>query len=204
MVAASARYVVVDKPAGLLSVPGKGPGKRRCAASIIAGLFPAASGPLVVHRLDMETSGLMVLGLDPEAQRALSAAFEARVVRKAYTALVAGDIAGDSGTISLPIRADIENRPVQIVDPVRGRESVTHWRMLARETDRTRVLFTPVTGRTHQIRVHAASGLGRPIVGDSLYGDGSPAPRLMLHACELGFPDPSTGGLVEFSSPAPF
>lgn len=212
IIAATNRYVVIDKPTGVLSVPGKGPEKADCAAARVAAQFPHARGPLVIHRLDMETSGLMVFGLDEDAQRELSAQFEGREVEKSYTALITASarepVAPDpldqaAGTIALPIRGDLERRPVQIVDPVNGRESVTHWRVLSREIDRIRVLFRPITGRTHQIRVHAASGLFRPILGDELYG-GPEAPRLMLHASSLSFLEPGTVRRVEFQSAAPF
>jgi tRNA pseudouridine32 synthase/23S rRNA pseudouridine746 synthase len=212
VVVATDRYVVIDKPTGMLSVPGKGPERADCAVARIAARF-RSSGPLVVHRLDMETSGLMVFGLDEEAQRDLSAQFERRRVEKTYTALVAGlhpswpgqsdPLIKDEGTISLSLRGDLERRPLQIVDPVDGREAVTHWRVLSREIDRVRILFKPVTGRTHQIRVHAASGLGHPIIGDELYG-GPETPRLMLHATSLSFLEPGTERRVEFVSSAPF
>lgn len=213
MIAATSRYAVVDKPSGMLSVPGKGPEKGDCAAARVARMFPQATGPLVVHRLDMETSGLLVFGLDEGAQRELSNQFETRVVDKGYTALLTGTLAPgwpgadplerDEGEISLPLRGDLERRPLQIADPVNGREAVTHWRVLSREIDRVRVRFDPVTGRTHQLRVHAASGLGHPIVGDELYG-GPEAPRLMLHAATLSFLEPGTERRVEFESPTPF
>ncbi len=201
---------MVDKPAGLLSVPGKGPDKTDCAAARIAAHFPDASGPLVVHRLDMETSGLLAFGLTPETQRQLSRQFEEREVEKAYTALL-GDFRGlgpdpldrEVGVVSLPVRPDIGNRPIQIVDPIHGREAITRWRVQSRETDRIRIRFEPITGRTHQLRIHAAAGLGRPILGDVLYG-GDPAPRLMLHASELSFLDPGTGRRVSVVSAPPF
>ena len=205
---AAARFVVVDKPAWMLSVPGKGPEKADCVASRIAGMFPSATGPLVVHRLDMETSGLMVLGLDEEAQRDLSRQFEERLTQKRYIALLPRwgpdrSELPDSGTVDLPMRADIENRPIQVVDHEHGRDAITNWRVLSREVDRLRVRFEPVTGRTHQLRVHAAIGLSRPIVGDALY-DGEPADRLMLHAASLSFLEPGTRRRISFESPAPF
>ena len=205
-----ARYVVVDKPAGLLSVPGRGPGKGVCVVSRVARMFPGASGPLVVHRLDMDTSGLMVLGLDAGAQRELSMQFERRGVEKAYVALVEGWVgsAGDEGVIELPMRLDVENRPVQIVDHEQGKPATTRWRVLAHESvddvECSRVEFVPITGRSHQLRVHAAVGLGAPILGDDLYGDASGASRLMLHASVLGFDEPGEGGRVVFRSGAPF
>ncbi len=199
-------YVVVDKPCGLLSVPGKGPDKTDCVAARVRGMFPSAAGPMVVHRLDMDTSGLIVVALDAPTQRSLSMQFEARSVEKSYVALVEGDVPGDSGRIDEPLRTDIANRPLQIIDQAHGRAAITEWRVLARETDRTRIEFVPRTGRTHQLRVHAAHrrGLGCPILGDRLYGDPDSAPRLMLHAATLSIVDPATSRRVEFTSPVPF
>ena len=197
-------YVVIDKPSGMLSVPGRGDDKADCAASRVREAFPGASGPLVVHRLDMETSGLMVLGLTPAAQRHLSMQFERRRVEKRYRALVSGLIDEDEGVIDLPLRADIERRPIQIVDHDLGKPARTAWRVLSRETDRTRLDLTPETGRTHQLRVHMATGIGCPIVGDVLYGDADGAERLMLHATWLSIIDPESGRRVSFESAAPF
>jgi tRNA pseudouridine32 synthase/23S rRNA pseudouridine746 synthase len=213
---AGGAFVVIDKPSGLLSVPGKGPDKADCAASRVREHFPAATGPLVVHRLDMDTSGLMVFALNPESQRNLSRQFERRSVAKAYTALVDGLIDADSGEISAPLRLDVDRRPFRVFDPVLGQTALTRWTVLSRETDRTRVRFEPVTGRTHQLRVHAAlprpHGLGHHILGDVLYAPGADvgthapteAPRLMLHASELELHDPETGARVRFESRAPF
>jgi tRNA pseudouridine32 synthase/23S rRNA pseudouridine746 synthase len=199
------RLVVIDKPSGLLSVPGKGEHKQDCVPARVRAMFPNATGPLVVHRLDMETSGLLVLGLDPDAQRDLSAQFERRETRKKYTALLKGDLPQDHGEVSMPIRPDIDNRPYQMIDPIHGRASLSHYRVLSREVDRTRVEFTPITGRSHQLRVHAAWGLKHPIIGDVLYGDGAEGgERLMLHAAELAFKDPATGRWVDVRSPVPF
>lgn len=213
LIAKSPRYVVVEKPTGLLSVPGKGESKADCAAARVRQAFPLATGPLVVHRLDMETSGLMVFALDASAQRELSMEFEARRTRKAYVALVAGSVTRDEGTIDLPMRADLDRRPIQIVDHLQGRPAQTRYRVMAREIDRTRLRLEPITGRTHQLRVHCAHqhGLGCPIMGDSLYAasetpspvSGQP-PRLMLHASELAFREPGSGNLVEFRIPVPF
>lgn len=216
VVFAAPGFVVVDKPAGMLSVPGKGPEKADCAAARVRAMFPSASGPLVVHRLDMDTSGLMVFALNPDSQRVLSAQFERRCVAKAYTALVDGLLDAPGGEISAPIRLDVDRRPFQIHDPVHGRPALTRWAVLALETDRTRVRFEPVTGRTHQLRVHAALppplGLGHHILGDVLYAPGADlgrhapadAPRLMLHASELEFNDPDTGERLRFESRPPF
>jgi len=203
------RLVVIDKPAGLLSVPGKGPQNQDCAAARVAAAFPGASGPLVVHRLDMETSGLLLFGLDPAAQRSLSMQFEARTIGKRYHALLADDPreAGNpaEGEISIPIRADITRRPLQVVDDVQGRHATTRYRILGPRTGGCLIEFEPVTGRSHQLRLHSASprGLGTPIVGDRLYG-GIPAPRLMLHASWLEFTDVDSGERTAVRSPAPF
>lgn len=216
IVAKTARYVVVDKPPGLLSVPGRGPEKADCVSSRVAGMFSDASGPLVVHRLDMDTSGLMVLGLDAAAQRELSMQFESRVVEKRYVALIEGvfGAVGDEGVIDLPMRLDVENRPRQIVDHELGKAAQTGWRLVSHEECGgvapptcpccTRVEFVARTGRSHQLRVHAAEGLGAAILGDDLYGDGGSAGRLMLHAAVLGFDEPGGGGRVVFESDAPF
>ncbi len=207
---------MVDKPFGMLSVPGKGPERQDCVAHRVREMFPTATGPLTVHRLDMETSGLMVLGLDTEAHRDLSMQFERRAVQKRYVAVLEGDVRGEEGEVALPLRADIANRPRQIVDPVHGGAAITRWRVLGRDARRTRVEFRPQTGKTHQLRLHAATppdsmvrpdgsrtgGLGCPIVGDSLYGVA--AARLLLHASFLAFRDPQTGERVEFASEPEF
>lgn len=217
VVALAERYVVVDKPAGMLSVPGKGPHKADCVAARVRALLPHATGPLVVHRLDMETSGLLVLGLDEDAQRDLSGQFERRETRKAYVALVdgsRGQVPRDRGEINLPLRPDIERRPIQIVDHAHGRPATTRYRVLGREIDRVRLRLEPVTGRTHQLRVHCADpcGLDAPIIGDALYGppgghapeEPAPPARLMLHAAELAFRAPGRGAMLDFASPVPF
>lgn len=172
-------------------------------------MFPASTGPLVVHRLDMETSGLMVLALDPEAHRHLSRQFAERRVDKRYAAVLDGHVVGDEGEVDLPLRLDVGNRPFQVVDHERGKPALTRWWALRRGADWTRVAFAPRTGRTHQLRLHAstsvaAGGLGCPIRGDSLYGDPATAHRLLLHAERLGFRDPDGGERREFSSEPPF
>jgi tRNA pseudouridine32 synthase/23S rRNA pseudouridine746 synthase len=201
---ATARMVVVNKPAGMLSVPGKAAHNKDCVVARVRQALPAARGPIVVHRLDMDTSGLLVLALDEEAQRDLSRQFEERTVEKAYEALLEGRLAGASGVIDAPMRADLERRPVQIVDHEQGRPSRTEWRVLGYEPGRTRVTLRPTTGRTHQLRVHVAH-VGHPIVGDVLYGRAErEAGRLMLHATRLVFNEPVGGERVEFRSAAPF
>ena len=212
------RFVVVDKPPGVRSVPGLGETGEVCVINACRAMFPAATGPLSVHRLDMPTSGLMVVALDPDAHRALSWQFESRTVRKLYHALLVGDVpltlGARTGEVTLPLRADITRRPTQVVDHVQGRLARTLWRCLAVEAAGgltvTRVEFEPVTGRSHQLRVHAASpapgGLGAPILGDPLYGSlpTLPADRLMLHASTLEFDDPGTGERIVAHSPSPF
>lgn len=218
----SASYVVVDKPSGLLSVPGKGEHKRDCVISRVRELFARARGPLIVHRLDMDTSGLMVVGLTPEAQAAISYQFESRTVEKRYIALVEGRPAPPRGEIDLPLRLDVDRRPYQIVDFVHGREARTRYRVLetlvSAAGDISRVEYEPLTGRAHQLRVHSATpprafsdrpaqqqgGLGCPILGDILYGDQHASGRLMLHASWLSFNDPETQARVTFEAPAAF
>ncbi len=192
--------LVVDKPAGLLSVPGRGADKADCAWARLRDAFPDA---LVVHRLDMATSGLLLFARGLECQRRLSTAFERRRVTKEYEALVQGVPGAPSGEIDLPIGADWPRRPRQMIDHVTGRRSVTRWRVLACEGALTRVVFEPVTGRSHQLRVHAAA-MGWPIAGDALYGDAAAAPRLMLHARSLALAHPVSGVMQQWQSPAPF
>lgn len=210
LVHATDRLVVVDKPAGVRSVRGNGPDGGTCVEAWVRARFPLADGPLTVHRLDMATSGLMVYALDRDAQAHLSRQFMRRRVAKTYTALLDGVPRGDSGEIDLPMRVDWPNRPRQIVDHALGRPARTRWRLLGVETYAgracARVEFIPITGRSHQLRVHAAhaDGLGRPILGDTLYADPGSVPRLMLHATTLAFADPGTGGRLEFRSDPPF
>ncbi len=198
--------VVVNKPGGLLSVPGRGPDKQDCVTARLQSLFPDMIAQPSVHRLDMYTSGLMVVAITKEAQRNLSIQFENRRVKKEYTAVLEGKPAGESGEIRLAFRVDFENRPLQMYDPVHGKMGITVWQQLHHENNLTRVKFTPLTGRTHQLRVHAAHtlGLGCPIVGDSLYGSGKDGDKMLLHASYLEFFHPISGKNVHFLSPAPF
>lgn len=193
--------VVACKPPGLLAVPGRGAAGARHLAGMAQARWPDA---LVVHRLDMSTSGLVVFGRGPAAQRALGDAFAERRVRKRYVAVVEGDIAGEAGEIDLPLAADWPNRPRQIVDLARGKPALTRWRVLQRLPGATRVELEPVTGRTHQLRVHLLAA-GHPIRGDALYaapplGSG----RLLLHAAGLALPHPTSGDTVAFSSEPEF
>lgn len=194
---------VVEKPAGLLSVPGKGAEKSDCLMSRLKDAFPTA---LNVHRLDMETSGLMVVALHPDAQRVLSRAFEVRQVSKVYEAVVLGQVGKMEGTIDLPIVVDWPNRPRQIVDRENGKPSLTSWRVVSRNEVSSRLELRPKTGRSHQLRVHM-DAIGHPILGDSLYGtDRSRAAssRLLLHARELEFDHPSSSEKLHFLSKTPF
>lgn len=201
-----ASLVVLDKPSGLLSVPGRGPDKADCLAVRAQARYPDA---LVVHRLDMDTSGLMVMARGVAMQRMFSQAFATRTVFKRYVAVVAGRLAApaeDWGLVDLPLICDWPNRPRQIVDPVRGKPSVTRWRVLGHEGATTRVELEPVTGRSHQLRVHLAA-LGHPILGDPLYGRPAgrgAAGRLLLHASALGFAHPASGTRLVFESAPPF
>ncbi len=184
--------VVVNKPDGLLSVPGKGADKQDCLANRIRDMFPGCIKQPAVHRLDMDTSGIMVFALTKDAHRNLSIQFQDRKVKKQYIAVLDGIVEKEGGEINLPLRVDISNRPFQIYDPIHGRSGITLWEKIGVTGNRTRVLFTPLTGRTHQIRVHASHpmGLGCPIVGDRLYGHVKPGERLLLHAYSLTFKHP--------------
>ncbi|MFP2908847.1 pseudouridine synthase [Pyxidicoccus sp. 3LFB2] len=196
--------VVVDKPEGLLSVPGREAALTDSVLTRLHARYPQATGPLLVHRLDLDTSGLLVAALDAETHATLQRQFLHRSVHKRYVAWVQGQVKGERGTIDFPMRVDLDDRPRQIHDPVHGKPAVTEWQVLERKEDRTRVAFFPRTGRTHQLRVHAAHplGLGAPIVGDRLYGH--PGERLLLHAEALSFEHPGTGQRVTFERPAPF
>jgi tRNA pseudouridine32 synthase/23S rRNA pseudouridine746 synthase len=192
--------LVANKPAGLLAVPGRGADKQDCLSARIRKEFPDA---LVVHRLDMATSGLVLFARGAEMQRALSRLFEQRLVAKRYVAVVAGRMAQEAGEVDLPLICDWPNRPRQKVDHELGKPSLTRYRVLCRNSGTTRVDLEPVTGRSHQLRVHMAS-LGHPILGDTLYGDAGSAPRLLLHACALSFVHPRSGEPLSLTSEAPF
>lgn len=203
--------LVLDKPAGLLAVPGRGADKQDCLSARAQAMFPDA---LVVHRLDMATSGLMVMARGAEAQRRLSRSFREREAFKRYLAVVAGTLHNpqpDNGwnVIDLPIAVDWPNRPRSIVHHGLGRPSLTRWRLdgdAAHDGCTTRVQLEPVTGRSHQLRVHLLA-IGHPIVGDALYAPPAVqamAPRLLLHACTLALPHPKSGRWLRFDSPPPF
>jgi len=192
--------VAVNKPSGLLTVPGRGPDKQDCLYTRLQEQFPDV---LMVHRLDMDTSGLVLFARSPDAQRNLSMQFEQREVTKTYIALVDGEVEQDEGLIDYPMRKDMAQRlpPKHLVDCVRGKPAVTEWEVLERMEDCTRLILFPKTGRSHQLRVHMQA-IGHPIVGDPIYGH--PAERLMLHAQRLAFRHPENGRKRFLECPAPF
>ena len=194
--------LAVNKPPGLLSVPGKGPHLADCLIGRIQTAFPDA---LLVHRLDRDTSGVMIFAMTPHAQRHLGLQFEKRQTRKTYIARVFGEVEEKQGVISLPLIVDWPNRPLQKVDFENGKEAVTEWRRQRCGDGETRMRLTPKTGRSHQLRVHMRE-IGHPILGDPFYATG-PArdfPRLMLHAEKLRVRHPDGGRGMEFQAPAPF
>jgi tRNA pseudouridine32 synthase/23S rRNA pseudouridine746 synthase len=202
---ADAHCIVALKDSGLLAVPGRGEHGQDCLAARVQAVHADA---LVVHRLDMATSGLMLFARGADAQRALSRAFAARTVHKRYVAVVAGRLSADAGEIDLPLAADWPNRPRQQVDLAHGKPSLTRWRVLAVDTaqDTTRLELEPVTGRAHQLRVHLRA-IGHPILGDALYAPPAVcarAGRLLLHASGLAFAHPASGAALQFESAPPF
>ena len=197
--------IVVVKPAGLLSVPGRGEHLQDCVASRVQAQFEDA---LVVHRLDMATSGLMLFARGAAAQRALSRAFAQREVHKRYVAIVHGQMAQPEGEIDLPLMADWPNRPLQKVEAAQGKPSLTRYRVLGFDSaaNTTRVALEPVTGRAHQLRVHLLA-IGHPMLGDALYAPPAVralSSRLLLHAQALTFPHPASGTLQQLSCNVPF
>ncbi|GAB5459496.1 MAG: pseudouridine synthase [Henriciella sp.] len=191
--------IVADKPSGLLSVPGRGGEKATCAESLLAERHGSA---FTVHRLDMDTSGVMVFARTKAAQRALSICFQKRLPKKQYTAIVEGAPQGDSGTIALPIAKFSHQRPLRHIDKD-GQEAITHWQVIERDNNKTRLKLTPETGRSHQLRLHL-SAIGHPILGDPFYGDTALAKRLLLHADTLSFPHPKTMKPIRFKAKSPF
>ncbi len=194
--------LLVDKPSGLLSVPGRGEHLADCLLRRVQAVFPQA---LLVHRLDRDTSGVMVFALTPHAQRHLGLQFEKRQTRKTYVAEVWGRLAEKSGTVDLPLIVDWPNRPRQMVDHDTGKPALTEWKVLKLRENGTRVRLMPKTGRSHQLRVHMLA-LGHPILGDPFYAEGPArdAPRLMLHSESLRFRHPDGGRGVAIRAPAPF
>ncbi|MFT6198134.1 MAG: tRNA pseudouridine32 synthase/23S rRNA pseudouridine746 synthase [Nonlabens sp.] len=194
--------MAVNKPEEFLSVRGKT--IEDSVESRMKKRFPDATGPLIVHRLDMSTSGILVLTKSLEVHKRLQDQFEKRTVKKRYVALLDGIVQDNSGFIDLSLRVDLDNRPFQMVDPVYGKNARTRYEVLERKDGKTRIYFFPITGRTHQLRVHAAHplGLNCPIMGDDLYG--FKKDRLYLHAEQLEFIHPITLQPVILKVPAPF
>ncbi|MFK5978499.1 MAG: pseudouridine synthase [Rhizobiaceae bacterium] len=200
-------FLILSKQSGLLSVPGKSEEHADCLETRVKNQFPDA---LTVHRLDRGTSGILIMARSKAAHRHLSMQFEKRQTEKAYIAEVWGLIEEDTGTIDLPLRCDWPNRPKQHVDFENGKPSLTHWEVLARGENSTRLKLTPITGRSHQLRVHLMS-IGHPILGDAFYAQGEAfgdayhaADRLHLHAETLSFFHPNGGERVYFTDSCPF
>lgn len=199
-------FMVIQKPAGLLSVPGKTEDLQDCA---INRLLQEEPRTLLIHRLDRDTSGILVFGLTKAGQKSISRQFQERQTSKTYQAIVAGHLEGE-GTIDIPVIYDPSRPPLHIVDATHDKPAITHWQVLEHleieGNSVTRVKLTPITGRAHQLRVHMQY-LGHPIVGDTLYATPEQQhwmPRLCLHAERLGFGHPITGELMEFYCPVPF
>lgn len=200
--------VAIDKPCGMLSVDGKS--GVRSVEDWAKEHYPGITSPMIIHRLDQSTSGILLLAKDKDAHKALQEQFIKRTVKKCYTAILAGVVNNDCGIIDLPIKLDYDNRPRQMVASD-GKRAITEYRVLSREASRTRIEFYPITGRTHQLRLHSAhiDGLNAPIVGDEIYGatgaDGkNHGQRLCLHASYLAFIHPHTGETVTIECPADF
>lgn len=198
--------IAVDKPAGLLSVPGRYGNSQESVLSRLRATFPDGEELRPVHRLDQDTSGLLMLARTAASHQALSRQFEQRQVQKGYEAIVEGTIAADSGLIDLPLWGDPRQRPRQVVDWQQGKPSQTRYEVLSRQAGCTRLKFIPITGRTHQLRVHAAhpQGLNAPMRGDRLYGNAQPAEQLHLHAKTLSLIHPVTQQPLTLEATVPF
>lgn len=194
--------LIVNKPSGLLSVPGKGPHLADCLIARVQVAFPQA---LLIHRLDRDTSGVMVFALTRHAQRHIGLQFEKRMTKKTYVARIWGVLEPKTGTVDLPLIVDWENRPLQKVCHETGKLAQTDWRVLRSGANESRVRLMPKTGRSHQLRVHMLS-LGHPILGDPFYAQGEAREyeRLMLHSEELRLRHPDGGEGVKFRAKAPF
>lgn len=195
--------LVLDKPSGLLSVPGKPEAHSDCLQERARKFY---RGAMTVHRLDKDTSGVIVMGMTRKAHAHISMQFEMRQTRKTYVARVWGNVIGDQGDIDLPIGSDASNRPKQMIDHVDGRSAQTHWQVIERDEHTTRLRLTPTTGRSHQLRVHMLS-FGHPILGDVFYAHAealAASDRLQLHAETLTFTHPGTGQACTFRAPCPF
>ena len=194
--------LLVDKPSGLLSVPGKGEHLADCLIARVQAVFPDA---LLVHRLDRDTSGVMVFAMTRHAQRHMNLQFEKRQMKKTYLARVFGRVEEKTGTVDLPLIVDWPNRPLQHVDFENGKQAITDWRVLKYEENATRMRLFPQTGRSHQLRVHMRE-IGHPILGDPFYatGEARAAPRLMLHAESLRLSHPDGGRGQTYKAKSPF
>ena len=194
--------LIVNKPAGLLSVPGRDPTLADCLITRIQAEYPRA---LLVHRLDRDTSGVMVFALSPYAQRHLGLQFEKRQTKKIYIARVYGQVEANSGTLDLPIIVDWPNRPKQKICHETGRAAITDWQVIKRLETETRVKLMPRTGRSHQLRIHMLA-LGHPILGDPFYGnpESQKVERLMLHSYRLSLRHPDGGETMQFRAKQPF
>ena len=199
-------FLVVNKPGGLLSVPGRGPDKQDCVVSRIKSMYSDCIEQPAVHRLDMYTSGIMLLARNRESHRNLSKQFEERTVEKEYIAVLDGIVTAEEGLIDLKFRLDTDNRPHQIYDPEQGKQGISHWQKICDREGKSHIRFFPLTGRTHQLRLHASHplGLGIPIVGDSLYGNGKDGDKMFLHACKISFHHPISNERIQFTSKANF
>ena len=194
--------IAVNKPAGTLSVPGKTPNES--LQEQVEKMFPNESKPLIVHRLDMATSGVLLFAKTPAMHTTMQSLFESRNIQKQYIAILDGIVKEDSGIISLPMILNQQERPLQMVNFTHGKEAITHYRVIDRKDGKTRIAFSPVTGRTHQLRVHSShpDGLNAPIVGDMLYG--THADRLYLHAQSVAFTHPVTKKKIHITTDCPF
>ena len=194
--------IIVNKPPEFLSVPGKE--IKDSVYTRIKQKYPSITGPIIVHRLDMSTSGILVLTKTKEANKILQQQFIKRTVKKRYTALLSGKLSKKKGTITLPLRLDLNDRPRQLVDFINGKKAETNWTVITQNTKQTRIHFYPITGRTHQLRVHAAhkDGLNQPIIGDDLYG--TKHDRLYLHADFIEFTHPTSKNKISFTIPSDF
>ena len=194
--------LIMNKPSGLLSVPGKGPHLSDCLIARVQVAFPQA---LLIHRLDRDTSGVMVFALTRHAQRHIGLQFEKRMTKKTYVARVWGVLEPKTGTVDLPLIVDWENRPLQKVCHETGKLAETNWRVLRSDANETRVRLMPKTGRSHQLRVHMLS-LGHPVLGDPFYAQGEARQydRMMLHSEELRLRHPDGGEGVKFRAKTPF
>lgn len=197
-------YIILNKPANLLSVPGRGADKQDCLSARVQTHLPSA---LIVHRLDYDTSGIILMALTKQAQSAAGKLFQQREILKTYVAIVDGWPENSNGSIDLPMRCDIDRRPLQIIDHQQGKQALTHWKRLENyENNSSRIELSPHTGRSHQLRLHMQA-IGHPILGDNLYGTDitlAMSPRLLLHATQLEFKHPLSNQLVSIDSPAEF